>query len=399
MSTDRAVDVALLSAGWDRPYTYGLTTALVKAGVRVELVAGNDLSAGDFNHAPSLTMLNLRESSQPGDSFMAKARRMIGYYLRLVAYAWRAKPRRFHILWNNRYDVVDRVVLMAYYRLLGRSIYLTAHNVNAGARDERDTFLNRLTLQFQYRLCRHIFVHTDQMKKQMVAEFGVEPDKVTVVPFGINNAVPHTGLMPAEARARLGLATDDRVLLFFGNIAPYKGLEYLAEALPHLLARSPRYRLVVAGPLKPGADDYWRRVEQILAPHSDRVLARAEFIPDEDVEIYCTAADVLVLPYVHIFQSGVLFLGFSFGLPALVADVGSLTDDVVEGENGFAFQPRDVRSLVDAVSRYFDSPLAQMPDAVRRQQIIKRAEATHSWDTVAATTVGVYTNRNMAVSR
>src|SRR5688572_19708207 len=99
MSTDRTLDVALLSAGWDRPYTFGLTTALVKAGVRVELIAGNDLSARDFNHPPSLTMLNLRESSQPEDPFVAKAQRLLGYYFRLIAYAWRAKPRRFHILW------------------------------------------------------------------------------------------------------------------------------------------------------------------------------------------------------------------------------------------------------------------------------------------------------------
>jgi glycosyltransferase involved in cell wall biosynthesis len=222
---------------------------------------------------------------------------------------------------------------------------------------------------------------------------------VTVVPFGINNAVPQSPLTPAEARARLGIAPDDRVLLFFGNIAPYKGLEYLAQALPRLLASSPRYRLVVAGPLKPGCDDYWNRVQAMLTAHRDRVVVRAQFIPDEDVEIFCKAADVLVLPYVHIFQSGVLFLGFSFGLPALVADVGSLKDDIIEGETGFSFQPRDVDALVDAVIRHFDSELAEIPDDVRRRRIVQRAEATHSWDTVAAATVHVYSHGDLAASR
>ena len=67
----------------------------------------------------------------------------------------------------------------------------------------------------------------------------------------------------------------------------------------------------------------------------------AEFIPDEETEIYFKAADVLVLPYRHIYQSGVLFLGYSFGLPVLAADVGSLKDEIVEGKTGFVFRPED----------------------------------------------------------
>jgi glycosyltransferase involved in cell wall biosynthesis len=394
MSTDTArADVAILSGGWDRPYAFGLTDALVRNGLRVELIAGDDLTDADFGHPRTLRVLNYRVTNRAGDSVATRLRRLASYYIKLIAYAWRSRAPVFHILWNNGYDTFDRVVLMLYYRLLGRVVCLTAHNVNAGARDNRDSFVNRATLKFQYRLCHHVFVHTAEMKADLVAQFDVRQENVTVIPFGINNAVPRTAMTSAEARQRLGCEPRERVLLFFGNIAPYKGVEYLVQAMPRLLASCPRYRLVIAGRVKPTFADYWATVEQALAavPRREQLTLRTEYIPDEETEIYFKAADLLILPYTHIFQSGVLFLGYSFGLPSIVTDVGSLKDDVVAGETGFACAPRDAGALVDAIERYFASALAAVPDAVRRRTIAERAERSHSWDTVAALTRGAYT--------
>ena len=95
------------------------------------------------------------------------------YYAKLIRYAATAKPRIFHILWNNKFEFFDRTLLMLYYRLLGKRIVLTLHNVNAGRRDSKDTRLNRLTLRIQYRLADHIFVHTEKMKLELIEEFGV----------------------------------------------------------------------------------------------------------------------------------------------------------------------------------------------------------------------------------
>ena len=144
------------------------------------------------------------------------------------------RPPILHILWNNKFELFDRTLLMAYYRLVGKRVVLTAHNVNAAARNGRDSWLNRLSLRIQYRLCHHVFVHTDAMKRQLVAEFAVPADRVTVIPFGINDTIPKTGMTQAAARQQLGIGSDDRTLLFFGQIAPYKGLEYLIEAIAML---------------------------------------------------------------------------------------------------------------------------------------------------------------------
>jgi glycosyltransferase involved in cell wall biosynthesis len=179
--------------------------------------------------------------------------------------------------------------------------------------------------------------------------------------------------------------------LFFGNIAPYKGLEYLIEAFDHLVTAGGDYRLIVAGRPKKGCGAYADQIYHMLSrPHvRERTIARTEFIPDEETELYFKAADVSVLPYTHIFQSGVLFLGYSFGLPAIAADVGSLRDDIVEGETGFMFKAQDSVDLERTVERYFASSLCQSLPA-RREQIRQHFNQHHSWDAVAATTLDVY---------
>ena len=384
------IQVALLTGGADPQYAYGLATSLISKGPRLEIVGSDELDCPEFHGQAAVTFLNLRGDQQPIASLFTKASRVARYYARLVRYAAVAKPRIFHILWNNKFEFFDRTLLMLYYKALLRKIVLTAHNVNAGIRDCNDSLLNRLTLQIQYRLADHIFVHTELMKRELIESFGADERRATVIPFGINNAFPNTSLTVSEAKRRLGIREDEKTLLFFGNIVPYKGVEYLVAALRNVMARRENYRLVIAGRPK-DCEEYWNGIREDIRGEVDggRILLRAEFIPDKETEVYFKAADVLVLPYRHIYQSGVLFLGYSFGLPVLAADVGSLKDDIVEGRTGFIFRPEDPADLAKAIERYFASDLyADLNN--RRQQIRDYATEGHSWDVVGRMTMDVY---------
>lgn len=384
------IHVALLTGGGDRPYAFGLATALLSRGIRLDLIASDEIDSPEFHGKPDVNFLNLRGGQQPGASIPVKVLRVLRYYARLVRYAAMAKPRIFHILWNNKFESFDRTLLMLYYRLLRKTIVLTVHNVNAGRRDSRDSRLNRLTLRIQYRLVHHFFVHTEKMKRELLDEFGVSAPHVSVIPFGINNSVPNTRLTSSEAKARMGLSDREKVNLFFGNIAPYKGLEYLVAAFREAAARDDTYRLIIAGRPK-NCEHYWKMIGSAIRDGVEhgRILLHAGFIPDDQVEVYFKAADVLVVPYRHIYQSGVLFLGYSFGLPVLAADVGSLKDEVVEGETGLVFEPENSANLEQAIDRYFASDL-YTGLSERRQEIRDYAAKRHSWDVVGAATVGVY---------
>jgi D-inositol-3-phosphate glycosyltransferase len=382
---------AVLSAGRDKPYALGLAFALLSQGQIFDFIGSDFVDAPELHGNPQVNYLNLR-NQRVDASLLQKMTRVLAYYVRLVTYALTAQPRVFHILWNNKFELFDRTFLMLYYKMLGKRIVFTAHNVNAGIRDANDSFLNRLTLGYQYGLSDHIFVHTQVMRNELISGFAVRPDKVTVIPFGVNNTLPNSALTRVEARRHLGIGTNDRTLLFFGRVVAYKGLEYLIEALSKLADKLPDLRLIVAG----ARDDdrtYWDEIRQIITRTGtgERIIQRIEFIPDEETEYFFKAADVLVLPYTHIYQSGVLFLGYSFGLPAIATDVGSLKDEIVEASTGFMCPPKDSAALASTIEMYFSSDLYKNLES-RRQEIKGYANERYSWSKVAAITTNVYSN-------
>jgi glycosyltransferase involved in cell wall biosynthesis len=373
--------ISLLTASRDRPYALGMAAVLIAEGLTFDFVGGDVVDSPDLHGQPRLNYFHLRNQRNEAGS-LNKITRVLVYYFRLIRYAAMARPKVFHILWNNKFEWFDRTLLMIYYRLLGRKIAFTAHNVNIRARDGRDSCFNRATLKFQYRQCDRIFVHTEKMKTELMAQFGIPNEKVCVIPFGINNTVPDTELTTAQARHKLGVPDGDKVLLFFGNIAPYKGLEYLVKAFIALNQpdhQPAAYRLIIAGRPK-GSEDYWNGIDKMISSSglAERIHQRIEFITDEQTELYFKAADVLVLPYTHIFQSGVLFLGYSFGLPVIASDVGTLKEEIIEGKTGFICRPKDPDDLAGKIEQYFTSDMYRDP-ARQRQSIREYANERYSW--------------------
>ena len=241
------LEVALLTGGVDRPYALGLAEALLSKDVCLDFIGSDDLNSPALRKCSKFNFLNLRGDQREDVSLATKISRVLSYYARLIRYASISRPTIFHILWNNKFEAFDRTLLMLFYKVLGKKIALTAHNINAGKRNATDTFLNRLTLKLQYRLADHVFVHTQAMKRELLESFDVREEAATVIPFGITAAVPDTDVTRDQARRRLGLADRDKTILFYGHIGPYKGLEFLVSAFQRLAAKDPDYRLIIAG--------------------------------------------------------------------------------------------------------------------------------------------------------
>jgi len=283
-------------------------------------------------------------------------------------------------------------VMNLVYKAFGKRLFFTAHNINERERDGNDNTYNRLTLRLMYGLMDHVFVHTAGMKEQLISDFGVATDKVSIIPFGINNTFPRTPLSGQEARTRLGIDQQERALLVFGRIAPYKGIEYAVEALKSLNnEKGQAYRLVVAGRVEQGCHSYWRELEEEIHTSglSAHVIKRIDYIPDAEVEVFFKAADVLLLPYKAIFQSGLLFLTYSFGLPVITTDVGSFREDVLEGVTGYVCAARNGHDLAATVQKYFASDLYTNIE-FNRAKIREWGNNKYSWKAVADTTLWMY---------
>jgi glycosyltransferase involved in cell wall biosynthesis len=280
-----------------------------------------------------------------------------------------------------------------YLRLLGKKVVFTAHNVDDRARDGVDGgLIDRTSLRVLYRNCDHIFVHTSAMRRELSRRFDVPGDRVTVVPLGVNDVVPTATVPRAVAREKLGIAADARVLLFFGNIAPYKGLEDLVTALAELLREDRRFVLLMAGRVKDRAsEDYWATIERLIDVLSvgSHVRKELRYIPDDEVGLFFRAADVSILPYRRVYQSGVLGLSYAQGLPVIAADVGAMREDVVEGETGFLFTAGDPVNLAAKIRMYFVSELFGDLEA-RGPKLAAHGAERFSWTSNADRTCAVY---------
>lgn len=379
-----------LLTGAEPHYQIGLVSGLVEQDVVIDVIGDNSLMAAPIMTHPQVRFLLLRERLDPWLPLWRKILRVIKYYARLLVYAAGTDSRLFHIQWPYKLVFLDRTIVNLYFKALGKKIVFTAHNVDQDARDETASWSNRLSLRFLYKIVDRIIVHTNKMKADLVRDFCIPDSKISVIPHGLNCALPESSLSREEARQQLNLGPNKRVLLFFGLIARYKGLDCLIRALSRAKEEGETFTLIVAGRLK-GDEAYWKEIQELITREkvADQVCSRLEHIPDESVEVYFKAADVLVMPYRNIFQSGVLFVAYRFGLPVIAADVGSLREDILEGKTGLLFKPMDPVELAHVIQAYFETDLYKNLES-RRLEIRSYACDRYSWGQIGSLTRNVY---------
>lgn len=153
-----------------------------------------------------------------------------------------------------------------------------------------------------------------------------------------------------EARIKLGIPEQGVILLFFGFIRRYKGLDLLLTAMS-MLKDATDIRLLVAGEFYEDNKPYTDQVEKLGI--QDRLILKTNFIPDDEVKYYFSAADLVVQPYRNATQSGVTPLSYHFEKPMIVTNVGSLPDLVPHERVGLVAEP-DSRSIADAILRFME---------------------------------------------
>lgn len=306
--------------------------------------------------------------------------RQLGLALRLLA--WRTDVVHFQWL-----DPTRDLFLFRLLRRLGLRLIHTAHNVlpHDGLDNEE-----RLALDEIYRNADRVIVHSEGNRRDLHSEFAVGLEGIAVVAHGSYDfLLPDDPTGPLEARAQVGFPAAGRILLFFGLIRRYKGLEYLVEAFGLVERRFPDARLAIVGQI-PDADTddhayYSRLLER--ASRNSSILYVPEYVPVDRVGLYFLAADVVVLPYVTTSQSGVLMAALAAGRPVIVTDTGAMAEVVENGKTGFVVPPRDAAALADAMARILDRPETA---ARMGRQASELALTNLSWETIADQTRDLY---------
>jgi glycosyltransferase involved in cell wall biosynthesis len=223
----------------------------------------------------------------------------------------------------------------------------------------------------------HAFVTmSDQVKKDLESFNTGKPFVLTDHPLYDNFGEP---VSKQEARKHLGISENDKLILFFGFIRQYKGLDMLLESMADERIRKAGIRLLVAGEFYQDKKTYLEQIEK--SGISNSVILHSDFIADQEVKYYCCAADFIIQPYRHATQSGVTPLAYHFEIPMVVTNVGGLPAMVRDRETGLIAEPRS-SSITDHILEAYALGVGHFLPG------IKEAKKKYSWkkmvDTIEA---------------
>ncbi len=188
-------------------------------------------------------------------------------------------------------------------------------------------------------------------------------------------------------REKFGFKESDRVLLFFGYIRHYKGLDILIEALSILRKTDPSYKLLVAGESYEDEKIYLNRIYELKL--KDAVVMENKFISNEDVGEYFYASDLVVLPYRTATQSGILNMAYGFLKPVVITNVGGLAEFVDRNKTGVIVELSEASSVAAGVQSFFD--LRQKVDFTAE---ISRYIEKNSFSSISAVFEEILGNQN-----
>lgn len=229
-----------------------------------------------------------------------------------------------------------------------------------------------------YALADRVIVQADNNVKRFAELFPELVGKETMIPHGHFLAYGEL-VSKEEARKHLGIAENKTVILFFGQIKKVKGVGVLLEAFAKIAKKYPNLQLLIAGSV--WKDDFSQYQAIIDANQmQEQVRTDIKYIPDEDVKYYYGAADFCALPYLDVYQSGVVQLTYAHKKPVVATRIGAFKEVIIDGKTGFMCEPNDASDLANAMERALSIPDAYEQMAQAGYDYI---EKKFSWDDIA----------------
>jgi glycosyltransferase involved in cell wall biosynthesis len=181
-------------------------------------------------------------------------------------------------------------------------------------------------------------------------------------------------ILKSEARKIIGQQEEDKIILFFGFIRHYKGLDMLLKAMATDTIKNANIKLMVVGEFYENAQPYYDLIKTLGI--EDRIILHTQFVPDEEVKNFVCSADFIIQPYRNATQSGVTPLAYHFEIPMLVTNVGALADTVPHGKVGFVVEP-SVEAIANGITQLYDK------GALYFKPHIQAEKKKYSWEQMA----------------
>ncbi len=344
-------------------YTHNLADALAQRGHRVVLATGVGFELADYPRSYEAIEVFDRYRPRP---------------LRLLRFLWTCltfRPQVVHL--QGAQHPALYILLWAMLRMLGSTCFVYT---------PQDVLPNSLrpyhirAFRYLYARMRHVFLNAKQNEALVIDNFGVLPDRITVLPIADLTAFVRKHVIPEPP----DIPPGKKVVLCFGLIEPRKGIHTLLSAAPEVLRQVPEALLLIVG--KPLMDIAPLQRQLTDLGLLERVRLVPQYVSFAQMAGYFSAAQLLVLPYENGWNSGVLASAFGFGKPVIATRVGGF-DEVVQDEvTGLLVPAKDPAALAQAIARLLiDEELY-----ARMAENVQVAARNISWEAIARTTEARY---------
>lgn len=358
-------------------YDFSLFNGLVSAGCDVTLYTCD--KTDDANDSSFKLIRNYRKIYGKSSALARGVRFLKGSFLSIVSSRVNGTALfHFHFFHIGILELYN--VLLT--RLTLGKVVITVHDIESF----KPVISKKILASIVYKLAHLLIVHNEYSKKELTRIHPTLSNKTSVIPHG--NYLDYAGPQPDKkvARERLNIPQNADVLLFFGQIKEVKGLDVLIKAFALAKKNNSNLYLLIAG--KVWKDDF-SKYENLIDDHNlkNNCILKVKYIPDEDVQYYYSSADVIVLPYRRIYQSGVLLMAMSFGKAVLTSDIPGMTEIVTDNKTGFVFPVDNVQELARRIHVIMGNKqlIANVEISAKKLMIEK-----YDWRSVGQSTLKAY---------
>jgi glycosyltransferase involved in cell wall biosynthesis len=292
------------------------------------------------------------------------------------------RPQLVHVQWLPLLEY-SRLELywLRLIKAIGCRIVMTVHNVLPHDSGERCV----ANYHAAYRLAEHLIAHTSLAKRSLIDDFGIEASAISVIPHGpMLHDLPRVD--KAAARRLLGVSADAQVVLFVGTCKPYKGLELLVASWRGVARLNRQALLIIAGNGEPRfLQELRTAVAEAGTDGSIRLDLRG--LSNDEIVAYHVVADVIVLPYTNITQSGALLTAMAFGRAIVASDIPGFRETLKDDVCALLVAPGDPSALADSLNRALNEPGLS---ARLGREALRQVMEHYGWPSIARATVACY---------
>ncbi|URZ14842.1 glycosyltransferase family 4 protein [Clostridium felsineum] len=358
-------------------YSFDLCNGLYKNGINVKLITN------DCNNTEGLNV----EFKKIFKSFgrRGKVKKLLQYinsWREIIKYIEIENIDILHVQWIT-FAPVDYYFLNMISKKRVK-IVMTVHDILPFNKKIYDYHYHKKIYNKTDRIILQAKVNVDRIQQ----EFNLEKDKCKYIPHGhfISNVKT---IDKHVARKALSIANNKKVFLFFGQIKKVKGLHILIQALSLAVKENKNIYLIIAGKVWKDNFAYYQDIIDKLNL-KDYIRCDIKFIPDEDIGYYFCASDVIVLPYLEIYQSGVVQLAYAYSKPVIATDVGGLGEVVEQNITGVLVPKANKELLAKAIVSFSKESMDAIDKIGANGK--KYAEKNFDWQNICKDVKELYNN-------